>query len=723
MATPAPSAAVVPETEAVPRGCEVRFVILALLIALVVTASAIGIGYLLTRDHSAPTIVQVSPLEGTTLPASNARVVVMAIYSDDRGIDVKSVHLVVDGIDVTPQSFLSDTSISFSANLDPGSHVAFVQLADVAGNQVSRSWQFKLAASIESTATPTVASTMTPPRIVNRTPPPAATATKTPIPPPIVNFSANQTIVDRGASVMLTWNAQNADLVYLDQDRVNLVGTRIVTVNATTVYHLVANNAGGTTDKTILVTVRETPDLVVTDVSINSSRQVVYTIQNIGTADVTSPFLIEVYVNGQLVDANRPIVTLSVGASSQAVVPNYLLNGTAFIEVRVNPNQEIQESNYTNNNLVRTLGPTPTPTFTSTSTPTRTPTNTATATPTFTPTNTPTRTPTSTATNTPTNTPTRTSTSTPTFTPTHTPTKTSTATSTNTPTPTPTQCGASSSIPSNFNATPIAGGSYIWFNSAIEFGGMSKPIVISFDNATIQFSANNTPYNLNVPGASISFSPTITMTTTSFDAATNRWLTTVPLTTTGKVFLTGMTFPVPASGLPSNINPVTWSGKFTTPLLTDTIASTATITSATILTTTATLTPTSVARPTPTNIATVTATPTATPTSTPGITLIWQWSAAVYAHFTSDYNLLGVKPGDTATNQYPNSDVAGTPEEFKLYVIGGARGDGLTTYTGVYTAPTIPSPCQVATTGTRKIVASQPSLFDDLIALLFKGRQ
>jgi hypothetical protein len=221
-----------------------------------------------------------------------------------------------------------------------------------------------------------------------------------------------------------------------------------------------------------------------------------------------------------------------------------------------------------------------------------------------------------------------------------------------------------------------------------------------------------------VPGASISFSPTLTMTTTSFDAANNRWLTTVPLTPTGRVLLTGLAFPVPVSGLPGGINPVTWNGKFTT-TLTETITSTVTITSATMLTSTATLTPTIISRPTPTNTATASATPTATLTSTLGITLTWQWSAAVYARFTSDYNALGIKPVDAATNQYPNIDPAGTPEEFKLYVIGGARGDGLTTYTGVYTAPTIPISCQVATTTTRKMMAFHPSLFDDLISLLF----
>jgi hypothetical protein len=70
---------------------------------------------------------------------------------------------------------------------------------------------------------------------------------------------------------------------------------------------------------------------------------------------------------------------------------------------------------------------------------------------------------------------------------------------------------------------------------------------------------------------------------------------------------------------------------------------------------------------------------------TPGVTINWQWAAAVYTSFSSDYTLLGVKPVDDKTaSQYQNSDHAGTPENFKQFVIGGARGGGGANYTGSY---------------------------------------
>jgi hypothetical protein len=55
----------------------------------------------------------------------------------------------------------------------------------------------------------------------------------------------------------------------------------------------------------------------------------------------------------------------------------------------------------------------------------------------------------------------------------------------------------------------------------------------------------------------------------------------------------------------------------------------------------------------------------------------WQWAAAVYSQFGADYNSLGVKPvDDNCGSQYQNSDHAGTPENYKQFALGGARGGG-----------------------------------------------
>jgi hypothetical protein len=71
----------------------------------------------------------------------------------------------------------------------------------------------------------------------------------------------------------------------------------------------------------------------------------------------------------------------------------------------------------------------------------------------------------------------------------------------------------------------------------------------------------------------------------------------------------------------------------------------------------------------------------------------WQWAAAVYTRFTINLGALGVKPIDASTgSQYLNNDKAGSPENYKPYVIAGARGTGGTDYAGQYAGPTTVTP-------------------------------
>ena len=206
--------------------------------------------------------------------------------------------------------------------------------------------------------------------------------------------------------------------------------------------------------------------------------------------------------------------------------------------------------------------------------------------------------------------------------------------------------GTSSSIQSNFNGTAIGAGKYIWFNSVLKPSGLgSSTVNIYLRSSTITFTANGNNYYLPVPGATITYSPSATTATTTFDTTTNQWLTTVPTSASGNgnTFLTGLSFPVPAGGLPGGINPVTWQGQFYT--------------------------------------------------DTTGVTLNWQWAAAVYSTFTTTYSNLGVKPVDSnSASQYKNSDHAGTPESYKSYVIGGAQGGGGSNYTGSYSGTAAVNP-------------------------------
>ncbi|MGA7274909.1 MAG: hypothetical protein WBX14_08715 [Candidatus Udaeobacter sp.] len=145
-----------------------------------------------------------------------------------------------------------------------------------------------------------------------------------------------------------------------------------------------------------------------------------------------------------------------------------------------------------------------------------------------------------------------------------------------------------------------------------------------------------------MPDATVTFDPTVVFATTTFSGGV--WVTTVPSSgLPGNAFFSGVGYLVPVN-LPGGINPVTWSG---------TISSTSL-----------------------------------------SVSVQWKWAAAVYTNFDADPSNLGVKPVDAnSQNPYPNSDKAGTPENFKSFVTGGARGGGGSNYTGSYSGTDAVGPC------------------------------
>ena len=71
-----------------------------------------------------------------------------------------------------------------------------------------------------------------------------------------------------------------------------------------------------------------------------------------------------------------------------------------------------------------------------------------------------------------------------------------------------------------------------------------------------------------------------------------------------------------------------------------------------------------------------------------GISINWKAGSAVYTTDMTQpsYNNLGVKPTHTNACLYNNSDHAGTPENEKKFVTGGASGGGGSNYTGSWSA-------------------------------------
>jgi hypothetical protein len=197
------------------------------------------------------------------------------------------------------------------------------------------------------------------------------------------------------------------------------------------------------------------------------------------------------------------------------------------------------------------------------------------------------------------------------------------------------KCIAQTANPSNFNGTPINGGSFIWFNANLKADGIpSTGAKVFFRNSTIQFAADQA-YSLIVPNAQITFDPTATCATTSYDPVSNTFNTTVPVSGSDEIFLTGRAFAVPASfaNVGGKVNgSVIWQG---------TLGS-----------------------------------------DTEGVAVSWKWGAAVYSAFNTDYNALQILPAHGNSCSSGGGDHAGTPEAFKQFVIGGARGGGGSNFTG-----------------------------------------
>ena len=212
----------------------------------------------------------------------------------------------------------------------------------------------------------------------------------------------------------------------------------------------------------------------------------------------------------------------------------------------------------------------------------------------------------------------------------------------------------------NFNGTAVPCPDYIWFTAVGKLSSPSlAPITIYMLSQHIQFTANSVNYDLIVPDGATTFDGSATTATTTFTGA-NTWSTVVPLSASGNQFFAAIAWPVPCpGGLPGGVNPVAWTASFFA--------------------------------------------------SKPGATISWTWSAAAYTSFTTAYNALGVKAtDDNHYLPYANSDHAGTPENFKAFVTGGATGGGGSNYTGSlcssHSVPDLPVPARPSTWGRVKVL-------------------
>ena len=218
-------------------------------------------------------------------------------------------------------------------------------------------------------------------------------------------------------------------------------------------------------------------------------------------------------------------------------------------------------------------------------------------------------------------------------------------------------------IASNFNGTAIPQGDYIWFTGALTVKGLpSGPTTVYVSHAQVAFTADGKNYKIAVPSSVITFSSATSVATTDYTQLYptflgKGWSTQLPSSgLAGNDLMTAVEFKVPSGGLTGGIQNVSFTATFSS--------------------------------------------------YAGGLTVNWQWAAAAYTSFSTNYNDLGVKPvDDNKASQYQNSDHAGTPENYKDFVTGGAMGGGGSNYTGSLSGT---ASCALTEEGSDSFTVSKP---------------
>ena len=203
-----------------------------------------------------------------------------------------------------------------------------------------------------------------------------------------------------------------------------------------------------------------------------------------------------------------------------------------------------------------------------------------------------------------------------------------------------------STISSNFNGTSVPPGRYVWFNShltSVSGGDETYPLVICLTEQKITVTTKAGEKTFDVPDAKIIIDPCATepATTFQFDDFVGEycWITTIPQKS-DEIFMSGFTWQVtPDDPDPKGANPVRWTGNFCS--------------------------------------------------NQSGVTVKWQWGAAVYLNFDLSNDALGVLPIHKTLH-------AGTPTVFASprNCVGGARGGGASNFTGSWSATKSITCCQ-----------------------------
>ena len=203
---------------------------------------------------------------------------------------------------------------------------------------------------------------------------------------------------------------------------------------------------------------------------------------------------------------------------------------------------------------------------------------------------------------------------------------------------------ALSCIEADFDDDSITASNFIWFTSSIQTpSSRNSSFTVHIFDQTIQLSVDNSNIVLDVPEAYVIFSNGVPTATTVFSNGV--WITITKPGVSGNTFASALQWQVPFdlngrygscwgrdrddghTRFKRHVNSATWCARFAV--------------------------------------------------DKPGVVINWQWSAVVHSSMTNDCNKLGVKPcDDNSCSNWRNNDPAGCCENFKSFLVCGARGRG-----------------------------------------------
>ena len=97
-----------------------------------------------SQDTTPPKIYNLHPIGEVFAQEIPIEVTISANYSDNVGIDISSVKMLVNNEDVTDKAIVTESGISYTFLAGEGTYTVYLEVSDLAGNKANATWSFSV---------------------------------------------------------------------------------------------------------------------------------------------------------------------------------------------------------------------------------------------------------------------------------------------------------------------------------------------------------------------------------------------------------------------------------------------------------------------------------------------------------------------------------------------------------------------------------------------------